>query len=392
MSKVPTDSGKPNNRVMVNYCRNITDTYAGYLGGVPIRYDSDSDIDDILDVLNYNDAHNEDNEFLRQALIYGIAYEIAYMDADGKQRFKVLDSRECIPVYDDTLEQNLAYVIRFYRMDLRGNTDDYFVEVYDNSLVHRYKSTAGFGSFELIEEVPHYFKQVPISVFNLNSENENIFNQIMSLQDAYNELVSSETDSFQSWADAYLIMKGVSATEEELDDAKKKRAFMIDSDADIAYLTKSVSDTQIENMLTNLDEQIYKISNAPNFADERFMTASGVSIRYKLVGFENISANIESQMRKAIQKRIELIVEVLGMLDGESLWRDINIVFTRNLPTDLAETASIVNQLRGVVSTETLLSLLAFVKNPQEEVERVREEAANNLSMYDFSREEDVNE
>lgn len=170
------------------------------------------------------------------------------------------------------------------------------------------KSTAGFSSFELIEETPHYFKQVPIAVFNLNSENENIFNQVITLQDAYNELVSSETDSFQSWADAYLIMKGVSATEEELTDAKNKRAFMIDSDADVAYLTKNVSDTQVENMLTNLDEQIYKISNAPNFSDEKFMTASGVSIRYKLVGFENISANIESQMRKALQKRIELML------------------------------------------------------------------------------------
>lgn len=385
MYKQATDSGKPNNKVMVNYCRNITDTYAGYIGGQPIRYDSDEDIEDILDVLNYNDCHNEDNEFLRQALIFGVAYEIGYIDADGKQRFKVLDSRECIPVYDDTLEQNLKYIIRFYKIDLQGNTDDYFVEVYDNLMVHRYKSTAGFSSFELIEETPHYFKQVPIAVFNLNTENENIFNQIITLQDAYNELVSSETDSFQSWADAYLIMKGVSATEEELTDAKNKRAFMIDSDADVAYLTKNVSDTQVENMLTNLDEQIYKISNAPNFSDEKFMTASGVSIRYKLVGFENISANIESQMRKALQKRIELIVEVDGMLNGESLWRDINIVFTRNLPTDLTETASIVNQLRGLVSDETLLSLLEFVKDPQEEVQRVREQNEANLSMYSFA-------
>lgn len=73
------------------------------------------------------------------------------------------------------------------------------------------------------------------------------------------------------------------------------------------------------------------------------------------------------------------------MLNGESLWRDINIVFTRNLPTDLTETANIVNQLRGLVSDETLLSLLEFVKDPQEEVQRVREQNEANLSMYSFA-------
>ena len=67
----------------------------------------------MLDVLNYNDCHTEDSDFLCDALTFGIAYEINYIDEDAKQRFKRIDPRECIAVYDNTLNQNLMYIIRF---------------------------------------------------------------------------------------------------------------------------------------------------------------------------------------------------------------------------------------------------------------------------------------
>jgi SPP1 family phage portal protein len=125
-------------------------------------------------VLNYNDVHSADAELLRHALIAGVAYEIAYVDEEGKNRFRVLDSRNVIPVYDNTLNQELMYVIRFYK-DTLIDGDEYTVEVYDDKNIYTYSSSAGFASFKLIKEVPHHFGQVPITVFNLNEDNEGIF-------------------------------------------------------------------------------------------------------------------------------------------------------------------------------------------------------------------------
>ena len=375
MMKQAVDVGRPNNKICVNYCRSITDTYSGYLGGIPISYSSDENIENLMDILRYNDYHNEDNNFLRQALIFGKAFEVCYIDEDKKQRFKTISPLECIDIYDDTLNQNLKYIIRFYKDDLAGQlSDDYFVDVYDDTNIYHYKSSMGFSTFTLLGQQPHYYKQVPFSIFYLNEEQESIFYPIRTLQDAYNTLISSETDSFESWADAYLILKGITADEDDLIDAKRKRAFMIDSDADVSYLTKNVSDTQIENMLLNLDKQIHKISNAPNFSDEHFNTASGISLRYKLLGFENVSANIESNMKKALQKRIELLAEILELVDSEKVWRDIDIVFTRNLPIDLNETVNVINGLKDLVSDETLLTLLPFVKDPEKELQKIEEQ------------------
>ena len=110
MSKQPTDIGKPCNKIVVNYCDNIVKNYLGYLTGIPISYEND-DFAEVIDILKYNDVTAEDNELLKDALIFGRAFEINYIDEDAKQRFKVLDPRECIPIYDNTLNSDLVLKI-----------------------------------------------------------------------------------------------------------------------------------------------------------------------------------------------------------------------------------------------------------------------------------------
>ena len=393
MNKKPRDTGKPCNKVMTNYCHSIVETYAGYLTGIDVAYSAELDFDDIQEILNYNDVHSADSELLRNALIAGVAYEIAYLDEHGEERFKVLDPRTVIPVYDNTLNQELRYVIRLYQ-DEMVNGDEYYIEVYDAYEIKTYKSTNGFKSMNLIKQVPHFFKQVPITVFELNSDRESIFEQVISLQDAYNELQSGELDSWDAFADAYLIMKGITADEEDLESAKASRVFMIDPDADISYLTKNINDTQIHDMMENINTNIHKIANCPDFSQESFGTTSGIALRYRLLGFENVASSIEANMRKALQKRIELLCEILNLKGGETMWRDVKIQFTRNLPVNVEETTTIVNSLRGLVSDETLLSLLPFINDPTAELDKLKEQQTANMDLYSFTsgNEEEVSE
>lgn len=307
------------------------------------------------------------------------------MDEEGNQRFTVIDAREAIPVYDDTVEHKLAYGIRLIKadyLDIEGQT--YIVEVYSKTTKTRYKSFAGFTSFTLLDEEPHFFDDIPLTFMDLNPDQDSIFDKVMNLNDAYNSLLSGEVDTFDAFADAYLVLKGVLADEEDLVDVKERRAFMIPEGADVSYLTKDINDTNIQNMLNNINEQIHKIALSPDFSDEKFMSASGISLRYKLIGFENKSSAIESEMRKALQRRIELIVGI-NQLKGDEVWRDINIVFTRNLPQNIEETATVVNQLRGLVSDRTLLSQIPFVKDIEAELKEVEKEKTANMDLYSSS-------
>lgn len=397
MRKAVKDSSKPCNRIVSNYCYNIAQNYLGYLAGLPITYTSQDDMSAIQEILNYNDVDNEDSELLRNALIYGRAFEVCYLDELAQQRFTVLDSRECIPVYDNTLNQELLYVIRFYITENIGlNNVKYQIDVYSADSIKSYETDGGFSSCRLLGETKHYYKQVPVSVFSLNTEEESIFDKVMTLQDAYNNLLSSEVDDFSAFVDAYLILKGITADEDDLADMKEKRILLLDEGADASYLSKNISDTQIENMLSNINNTIHKIANSPDFNDEKFMAQSGIALRYKLVGFENTSSAIVSRMTKALQKRIELITEIMN-LTGESMWRDIEIHFTRNLPVNTLEIAQMVNQLRGLVSDATLLSQLPFITDVYRELEILQEQKTANLNMYGFNtteqtQEEEVNE
>lgn len=390
MRKVATDIGKPCNRIVCNYCYNITQNYQGYIAGIPVSYSSDNDFTDIQEILNYNDVRNEDSEYLRNALIFGRAFEINYIDEDGKQRFKVLDTRECIPVYDTTLNNDLLYVIRYYLVDnVNDSLDKYYVEVYSKDKVLIYESSNQFSSFSLLEERQHHYNQVPITVFSLNQEQESIFDKVITLQDAYNKLLSSEVDDFEAFCDAYLVLKGCMAEDEDVKQMKQNRVLILDNDADASYLTKSVSDTQIENMLQNINDTIHKIANSPDFNDEKLLAQSGIAMRYKLVGFENVASAIVANMTKALQRRIELICEILALTGSEELWRDVNITFTRNLPVNVLESAQIVNSLRGIVSDETLLSQIPFITDASGELEKIQKQKETNMSLYNFGNSED---
>ena len=318
------------------------------------------------------------------------------MDEEGNQRFKTLDPRECIPVYENTLEEELTAVIRFYSVSNGGEINfDNYVEVYDLRETRVYKADQAFAGLLLLDYKPNYYQQVPITVFNLNREWESIFDKVITLQDAYNTLLSAETDDFEAFCDAYLVLEGIEDIDEEnLQLMKTNRVLALPDGGKASFLYKTISDTQVENMLDRIEKNIRKISATPDFTDSSFGTQSGVAIKYKLINFENKASKIEKAMTKALQRRIELICSILHLTSGDEAWRDIQIIFTRNLPIDYQDITSMINQLRGLVSSKTLIAQLPFITDVDAEIESVEEENAANAKLYNFSSgtEEDIDE
>ena len=383
LNKQVKDKTKPCNRIVTNFCKYITDSYDGYLTGIDITYSSPDDIGAIQDVLNYNDVASVDSQLLRNALIFGVGYELMWIDEDAKQRFGVVDSREIIPLFYNTVDQELAAVIRFYSANTITN-DEYYIELYLPSVTFIYKSDMSFTSFQLIDERPNYYGQVPINILPLNDEWRSVFEPIMGLNDAYNKLLSSETDDWEAFCDAYLVLQGMEVDDETIHTMKENRVLLLPDGGSAEYLTKSVADTQIENMLNNIEQKIHKISACPDFSSEAFGTSSGIAMKMKLLGFENASGVMEKAMTKTLQRRIELITAILSLSNGESLWRDIQIVFTRNLPTDASEVATEVNTLRGLVSDRTLISQLPFVQDVDAEMDLIKAQKEENAALYNF--------
>ena len=107
---------------------------------------------------------------------------------------------------------------------------------------------------------------------------------------------------------------------------------------------------------------------------------------------ENRAGIIEAQMKKALQRRIELLCGIASLKMGEEVFRDISIDFQRNVPTDNNEMINIVNALKGTISDETLLSMLPMVDNPQAEIEKVNKQKKENMTLYNFGFQNEDNE
>lgn len=398
LNKSYADESKPCNKSVINYTRSIVDAYTGYLASPGyISYSSSNDIEEIMDILRYNDYQSEDSRFLQDALIYGVAAELMYNDNKGQTRFRLINPLSCFGIYDDSLTGDLMYFVRMYKESEWDESNIYLVDVYSDFDIRHYKMAGNNGYLKLIGEEPHYFSQCPANIFYLPDE-KSIFDCVMTLQDTVNELVSAEVDDYAAFCDAYLVLKGVDADADDIAAMKENRVMLIPPDATAEWLTKNASDAQVENILKRLHDSIYRVAQCPDFSAESFVAgvSSGIAIRYRLTGMENKAGTIEAEMKKALQRRVEIICGIASLKYGEEVFRDINIDFKRNIPEDLTATINVVNSLKGSVSDATLLSQLPFVDDVNAELEALQEQKQANMALYSFapaaSDEEDEEE
>lgn len=394
LNKTYADESKPCNRTVINYCKNIADSYCGYMATPSfISYRSNEDIDDIMNILRYNDFQAEDSEFLLNALIYGTAAELMYIDAESKVRFRLINPTQCFGVYDDSLSSDLLYFVRMYKVSDWDNSDTYNVDVYSDYSIRHYTMQGMNGFLTFVSEEPHYFSQCPANIFTLPDE-KSIFDCILSLQDSANEILSSEIDDYNAFCDAYLALVGVDADTEDIAAMKQNRVLILPENASAQWLTKNTNDAQVENILKRIHDSIYRIAACPDFSSETFVggVSSGVAIRYRLTGMETRAGIIEGIMKKALQRRVEIIAGIASLKLGEEVFRDIEIDFKRNIPEDITSTINLINSLKGTVSDQTLLGQLDFVTDVNAELEAVKEQKQENMSLYNFSNVSDKEE
>ena len=385
-NRVMSDPSKPNNKIANAYASYITDTLVGYFIGEPITYTANDNvlIQDLNMILEYNDEADENAELAKNASIYGVAYEMLYLSEEDKMiRFKSLNPKEVIPIFDKTVEQNLLAVMRYYEdYDYVEDNTYTIVEVIDSKMVRRYKLDTGLS---LLEEYPHYFSMVPVAIFKNNEDETGDFEQVISLIDAYDKMESDSLNDFEYFVDAYLALYGFTADAEDIAQMKENRVLLMDEGTSAEWLTKQTSDAYVENMKNRLDKDIHKFAKCPNMSDEEFASnASGIAIKFKLLGTENLVSIKERKFKRGLQQRLELMSMINSVLREGFDWRAIDIVFTRNIPSNDTDIANMVNTLKDIVSEETLLAQIPFVEDVQNELEKLKKEREENKELNPF--------
>lgn len=314
--------------------------------------------------------------------IFGVAYEFIYIGADGKPRLYSPDPRQAFVIYDDTVEQKPVAGVYYYelREGFTNRVTGYSVYLCDSVSTRHFLTDTGFTVKGEVAEKPHGVGGVPLIEIYNNSTCSGDFEPVLSLIDAYNVLQSDRVNDKEQFVEAILLIKGYTLGDDNDEKTENYKAIRdnglleLDADGSAEWLTRQFDEESVEVLRKSLEQDIHKFANVPCMSDESFGgNASGVAMRYKLLGFEQITKIKERYFREGLKERLRLLCNYLALTGGGSIdSADISIQFTRALPVNEVERAQLVSELRDVVPLDILLGQLPFVDNPEAAAEKVQ--------------------
>ena len=217
--------------------------------------------------------------------------------------------------------------------------------------------------------------------------------KIESLVNDYDKVLSDVSNEFEAFRNAYLMRKNMTTGKDGATKLKEEGIIEVMENGDVKFVTKQIQTEALENHLNRLEKNIYKFSQVPDLSDENFAgNLSGIAIRFKLFGLETKCIIKERKMEKAIRDLVRVLAVPLRVLTGHEVdVINLKVEFTRNVPNNLTEIVDTVTKLDGKVDKETLLSLLPFIDNPKEVLEKMEQEAQADRKANDPYSPNNVN-
>lgn len=394
----------PNNRLVCNHAEYITDMATGYVFGTPIVYGGDSakGLNELFVEID-EDSHN--NELALDCSVFGVGYELLYMNNEEVPypELAALSPLNTFLVVDDTVRQKPLFAVAYSpKYDINNTLKGYNVSVYTDKEVCSYFFTdlTSRNPNELgVEE--HFFGGVPVIEYQNNKKIRGDYEGVITLIDAYNLLQSDRVNDKEQMVDALLAVIGASlgdTQDEQVETArllKEMKIIELSEGGDAKWLVKGLNEEQTEVLKKSLKEDIHEFSKVPCLTDENFVgNASGVAMKYKLLGFEQLGKTKERYFKKGLRQRLRLMANIENIRAKNIDTKAIDIIMKRSLPVDDELAAKIAQETKGFISWETRVQRFDSEIDIEEERKRLEEERQKSLEetqkafgSYEFKEE-----
>ena len=392
-------NGLPNNRIAHPYARYITTMATGYMIGKPVSYSTaepSDTLDAIQDIFRRGSESAENVQIARDQSIYGKGVEYVHVDGEEKlPHTTAISPLDAFVVYDDTYEMQPLFGVYFTRrIKADGKHDGWHIWVMTDSVIAQYAANdlSTPGTPVSVEE--HFLGGVPLIEYWNDETEKGDFEWVLSEIDAYDKLQSDRVNDKEQFVDKLLVISGAVLEEDEdgrspMQQLKEDHALQLpDQQSKAEYLTSEMRETDVEVLRRALIEDIHKLSLVPDLSDQNFAAnVSGVAMRYKLLGFEQLIGIKERWFAEGLRARLRLYANILAVKGMAELdVADVKITFTHALPVDLKENAQTVQtaMTARAVSTKTAVTMLHDGEDWSEddidkEVERIQAEQAVTL-------------
>ncbi|AKA71964.1 phage portal protein [Clostridium scatologenes] len=378
-----TNDRRSNQICQCNFIGRFIDEEISYICGKPVSFvpkNGDSSV--IMDIDYYmshwSKKHNQ--TVCRDLSIFGKVYELYYISADLDFCSKVLNPLNSFGYIDEN--NNVVLFLYFYRKAFDSHI---YVDIYtDKEIITVYK-----GTLQVVSRRINIFNRVPVSFATID---RTVFDMIKTLNDSYNITLSNAVNENSDFRSAYLKITGASIKEEDIQFFDKKGIINVPKDCDIDFLIKQLNDNYLRTTLKETKDNIYECTGHIDTSEKLSSNTSSLALRGRLLTLEQRCQLIADSMTDVVKLRLKFLFLYLKNYLSEYKnkdsktynWKNIDVNFTPNIPTDLSMLADVISKLGGVeLSQETKLSLLPFIENPKLELKKIKNEQDNNMLDLD---------
>lgn len=388
------DDNKPNNKLISSFFQVLVDQKIDYLLSKEfilnnLELGAVEGIQEIIQELSLNASKN------------GVSWLFAYMNKITKRiDFKIVDSREIIPIYDNEYNEDLQQVIRYYaitNVSSDGKKILYNVEVWDKEKVTYYTQNVG-GDFSIdtaIEVNPafHYnvvtysmgnidnmeyqgFNAVPFIRFDNNISQKSDLVPVKTYIDCYDKLVSDFANSIEEVQDSIIKLVNYGGMSDKLDEfmqyLKRYKVLPLDDNGNAEFMTMDIPVEAKKTLIGILKENIYKFGQGVDVDLSGAGNITNIVIKSRFAGLDLKCNKFEKEIKKFI-KRLCKFLNSTNLVSIQNI-NNFNIVFNRNIIINDSEKVDMCNKSVGVISNKTILQNHPFVTDYNEELESLEEE------------------
>lgn len=389
--KLAKAKGKPDNRLVINFAKELVDNEVGFFAGTPVKFDYDDngqenkELDQrIADFVAINDLTDTIAELAKQVDIFGRSYTLLYQDEDSNTRVAPIDPRNAFAVYGTQIGAPIEYAVYYTQRQHNGTISG---TLYTKHSVVTFHGSASAG-IQYDEVTDNLFTNVPLVEFFASIERQGLFEQVISLIDAVDMAMSNKGNDIDYFSNTIMKVVNAKIKKETVDEMIDKRLINVpsvdaDRPVDIDFLNKPDADLIQEHFLDRAIDAIYTKSNVANFNDDVFGNASGTALEFKLQSMSNAANMKERKFKLAIRQLFKLAFAIGATLPldmtGE-LAKNVKATFKRTVPHNVQDEATTAKTLLDVVDRKTAISAISTVDDPDAVIKARDEEQRNNAN------------
>ena len=372
LSRVKSVREEINNKVVENRAYQICKDRADALAGEPIAYSAHGTsrdcegADDLVDELSHKvqalndycdmaDKHACDIELVQWLCECGVAYRLvlptrAVEDGDGSPFMMAsLDPRHTFVAYTNDVYREPYYAVTFV---LHEVTHDPIYTLYTADRVF-------IVDADSVTETANPLGMVPIIEYDANSERMGVFEAVLSLLDAINEVESNRVDGVAQFVQSLMVLENV---EFEGDDDAEEFTRMLrlgcvqihstqDNKASVTMLVSELNQDQTQTLVDSLYKTVLSICGMPfnvGGSGSTSDTGAAVTMRDGWSNSESRCKETEVHFKRGERRFLKAVCRILDVSEHMGLLpSQVEIKFTRRNYEAIQSKAQVLTTLLG---------------------------------------------